>query len=378
MGKAYTHRFVWNGHGTHVVVTGSFDDWSQSLVLQKKPDDPYGPFIVEYTFPETTEPGTRIVYKFVIDNEWIHDADLPYGTDEYQNINNFFDVPREGASLSSQKSSDTLNKIKLFSGSKQNLLSPSRTDLSKVSPSRTDLAKGSPQVSRVELSKGSRGTSEATMEVRAASSLGLSGPKFDEVDRPSYAKGSAELSANTLVPPGEQIRDAKSLGKSIDQELQFVGIHTVSAVTLKEHKLKSEKEHGKAKLIDIVPEVRDLIVNRVEIQPAAAQVQNLDSSASKDITQIIEIAHNQGAKNQQAESANSRAVQLPKRTVSMAKGGQTEASLDPTETTPLGRSSGGSASYGTEDHLSDHAKEKPKENWWSKMWTNFRAVCRII
>ncbi|KAI8815135.1 hypothetical protein BJ742DRAFT_5368 [Cladochytrium replicatum] len=375
MGEPYTHRFAWNGHGKHVVVTGSFDDWSQSLVLQKKPDDLKGPFFAAYTFPESTEPGTRIVYKYVIDNEWIHDADLPYGTDEYQNINNFFDIPREGATLSSQKSSDTLNKIMLFSGSKQNLLSPSRTDLSKGSRSRSDLAKGSPQVSRVELSKGSRGSSEATMEVRAASSLVRSSSKFDEVDRPTYTKGPAELSANTLVTPGEQTRDAQSLGKSIDRELEFVGVHTVA---LKEQKLKTEKDHGKPGLTDSVLEVRKLINDRVEIQPADAQPQNLDSASSKDIAQIIEMANNHGGKNQQAESANSRAFQLPKRTVSMAKGGRPEAlqdSFNPSETTPLGRSSGGSASYGTEDHLSD---QKPKENWWSKMWTKFRAVCRIV
>ncbi|KAJ3053964.1 hypothetical protein HK097_002983 [Rhizophlyctis rosea] len=58
--------FTWPHGGNHVIATGSFDDWTQSLQLHPKSDDPR-------TFEGTVSVADdvhEILYKFVVDGAW--------------------------------------------------------------------------------------------------------------------------------------------------------------------------------------------------------------------------------------------------------------------------------------------------------------------
>ncbi|GAA5976231.1 hypothetical protein JCM5350_001389 [Sporobolomyces pararoseus] len=83
----YQHTFNWKGHGNTVVATGSFDDWKTSLPpLNKQPD---GTFSGQIGVPF----GQKIVYKYVVDGQWMHNMDEQTETDASGNVNNVFNVP---------------------------------------------------------------------------------------------------------------------------------------------------------------------------------------------------------------------------------------------------------------------------------------------
>ncbi|KAG7825275.1 hypothetical protein KL909_001567 [Ogataea angusta] len=65
-----------------VILTGSFDNWSQSLPLIKQRD---GSFSLSFPFPNDTE---KVAFKFVVDGKWITSEDYKVETDELGNKNN--------------------------------------------------------------------------------------------------------------------------------------------------------------------------------------------------------------------------------------------------------------------------------------------------
>ncbi|GAA5879921.1 hypothetical protein JCM16303_004400 [Sporobolomyces ruberrimus] len=87
----YSHTFTWKGHGSTVIATGSFDDWKTSLPpLNKQPD---GTFAGQIGVPF----GQKIVYKYVVDGQWMHNMDEQSETDASGNVNNVFNVPERNA-----------------------------------------------------------------------------------------------------------------------------------------------------------------------------------------------------------------------------------------------------------------------------------------
>ncbi|KAG7910867.1 hypothetical protein KL906_001247 [Ogataea polymorpha] len=65
-----------------VILTGSFDNWSQSLPLIKKGD---GSFTLSFPFPKDTE---KVAFKFVVDGKWTTSENYKTETDESGNKNN--------------------------------------------------------------------------------------------------------------------------------------------------------------------------------------------------------------------------------------------------------------------------------------------------
>ncbi|KAI9090848.1 hypothetical protein DFS34DRAFT_342731 [Phlyctochytrium arcticum] len=73
--KMVQQVFEWKHGGEKVVLTGDFDDWSQSVVAEKGDD---GVFRAKLERP----PHTKIIFKFVVDEVWRNDDNYDIETDE--------------------------------------------------------------------------------------------------------------------------------------------------------------------------------------------------------------------------------------------------------------------------------------------------------
>ena len=73
---------TWNGHGDSVVLTGSFDNWTASVLMIR--DDLDGLFKATIIH----DPSVKLNFKFIVDGEWCCSDGYPTETDEDGNINN--------------------------------------------------------------------------------------------------------------------------------------------------------------------------------------------------------------------------------------------------------------------------------------------------
>jgi len=64
-----------------VHVTGTFDDWGKTAQLEKVGDI----WEKEVELPSADD---KILYKFVVDNEWVIDHTAPQEKDDHNNVNN--------------------------------------------------------------------------------------------------------------------------------------------------------------------------------------------------------------------------------------------------------------------------------------------------
>lgn len=78
-----SYTFKWeHPDAEEVFVTGTFDDWTKSVKLDKKGD------VFEKTV-DLKDASKKIYYKFVVDNNWVLNDSAPKETDTEGNINNF-------------------------------------------------------------------------------------------------------------------------------------------------------------------------------------------------------------------------------------------------------------------------------------------------
>ncbi|KAF2399551.1 hypothetical protein EJ06DRAFT_557351 [Trichodelitschia bisporula] len=78
-----SYTFKWeHPEAKEVFVTGSFDDWTKSVTLERNHD---GVFEKKVDFPLEEK---KITYKFVVDGKWIHNHTAACETDEHGNVNN--------------------------------------------------------------------------------------------------------------------------------------------------------------------------------------------------------------------------------------------------------------------------------------------------
>jgi len=73
----------WRGEGKNVQVAGEFSNW-ETKDLQKKED---GSWMIKLNL----SPG-KYMYKFVVDNEWMVNQDMPTANDDQGNKNNLLEV----------------------------------------------------------------------------------------------------------------------------------------------------------------------------------------------------------------------------------------------------------------------------------------------
>ncbi|CAK7270519.1 Cruciform DNA binding protein [Sporothrix epigloea] len=73
--------FIWPNAGEEVYVTGTFDNWSKTMQLDKVGD-------VFQKSVELQDASKKIYYKFVVDDKWVLDPAAPQERDEEGNINN--------------------------------------------------------------------------------------------------------------------------------------------------------------------------------------------------------------------------------------------------------------------------------------------------
>ncbi|KAG8989893.1 hypothetical protein FRB90_002024, partial [Tulasnella sp. 427] len=85
--STYDAEFYWFGPANQVTVTGSFDDWSQSVHMEKTPAGFSGKVKLPY--------GQKVDYKYVVDGQWQVNPDFPTTYDWQGNINNYLVTPNE-------------------------------------------------------------------------------------------------------------------------------------------------------------------------------------------------------------------------------------------------------------------------------------------
>jgi len=86
----FDYQFEWkNPQAGKVFVTGNFDNWQQVNELEKQPD---GTFKKVIPLPSSEE---KILYKFVVDGNWVIDNSMPVEEDGRGNQNNYINIPVE-------------------------------------------------------------------------------------------------------------------------------------------------------------------------------------------------------------------------------------------------------------------------------------------
>eukprot|EP00124_Ichthyophonus_hoferi_P000901 Ihof_evm10s39 gene=Ihof_evmTU10s39 len=76
--------FQWAHGGTNVYITGTFNDWKERIPLNRSQE--------EFATILDLEPGTTHQYKFIVDNEWRFNPDMPTVPDRAGATNNFLEV----------------------------------------------------------------------------------------------------------------------------------------------------------------------------------------------------------------------------------------------------------------------------------------------
>jgi len=86
----FDYQFEWkNPQAGKVYVTGNFDNWQKVNELEKQPD---GTFKKVIPLPSDEE---KILYKFVVDGNWVVDNNMPVEDDGMGNQNNCLNIPLE-------------------------------------------------------------------------------------------------------------------------------------------------------------------------------------------------------------------------------------------------------------------------------------------
>ena len=86
----FDYQFEWrNSPAEKVFVTGNFDNWKMVNELEKQPD---GTFKKIIKLPTNEQ---RILFKFVVDGNWVIDNTIPIEDDGMGNQNNYIDIPVE-------------------------------------------------------------------------------------------------------------------------------------------------------------------------------------------------------------------------------------------------------------------------------------------
>ncbi|CAH2355563.1 hypothetical protein CLIB1423_28S01112 [[Candida] railenensis] len=80
-----TFTFSWPAGPQEVILTGTFDNWSKTLFLVKQAD---GSFELTVPLPSSDEP---LLYKYVVDGEWVVSQSQKISKDESGNENNVID-----------------------------------------------------------------------------------------------------------------------------------------------------------------------------------------------------------------------------------------------------------------------------------------------
>lgn len=76
------HEFIWKYGGSKVILTGSFDEWSQSILMVR--DHANGVFRATVNL----DPTQTWYFKFVVDGVWRCSLDFCTETDATGNVNN--------------------------------------------------------------------------------------------------------------------------------------------------------------------------------------------------------------------------------------------------------------------------------------------------
>ncbi|CCF56182.1 hypothetical protein KAFR_0A07480 [Kazachstania africana CBS 2517] len=81
------YKFNWCGSAGEVILTGTFDNWGQSITLDKINDEL---FSKKLEFPkEKAALDGKIFFKFIVDGEWKTSGNYNVETDDKGNLNNF-------------------------------------------------------------------------------------------------------------------------------------------------------------------------------------------------------------------------------------------------------------------------------------------------
>ncbi|KIK65600.1 carbohydrate-binding module family 48 protein, partial [Collybiopsis luxurians FD-317 M1] len=83
-----------------VIVAGTFDQWSQSIHLVKGEDGFRGKALVSW--------NAKILYKFIVDGQWVVNTQEPTETDEAGNVNNVFTTPSKPSDVSQANGNGTV------------------------------------------------------------------------------------------------------------------------------------------------------------------------------------------------------------------------------------------------------------------------------
>jgi len=97
-------KFTWRYGGNEVLLTGSFSNWRESVVLRRDGD--------EMTAVLRLAPGSYD-YKFIVDNQWRYDGNQPVVKGRNGNINNVIHVeaPPEQAKEASDPEAPVVEEI---------------------------------------------------------------------------------------------------------------------------------------------------------------------------------------------------------------------------------------------------------------------------
>lgn len=79
-----TFKFHWPHGGKHVILTGTFDDWKETVSMVKEART-----VDEFTATVNLDPSKKTLFKFVVDGVWRCTGEHATEQDTYGNVNNW-------------------------------------------------------------------------------------------------------------------------------------------------------------------------------------------------------------------------------------------------------------------------------------------------
>ncbi|KAJ3040157.1 hypothetical protein HDV00_011377 [Rhizophlyctis rosea] len=296
-----TLHFSWPYEGSHVIATGTFDNWSQSIALQKP--SPETPFEGSTSIEDSIE---EVLYKFVVDGVWMYDMGKENVSDGMGGWNNVVRVKElveardremskqaETESATEMTSEDLANEVRLDvtespveEGAEEK--AGQRTEAGEIA--RDDTSSGVEPPSPTELSESIRKDtrSDSGVDIRGRPG-GLHMSPCDDhqtaAPEPCVADEDSGIfvSAQPILPKAEYIaghNNANVNNSTSDDTLpSFINISAPAPST----PTNENTEHESPNLTPHIPSVTSRSLN---LAPPTPPHTNIDSDASSALSSI--------------------------------------------------------------------------------------------
>ncbi|KAI9893828.1 MAG: hypothetical protein M1814_005381 [Vezdaea aestivalis] len=223
-----SYLFTWAHPAEEVHVTGTFDDWTKSVVLEKKGER----FEKLVDLPKADE---KIFYKFYVDGEWKLDHTAPQQEDGHNNLNNVLTPDHITKKPVTMSSAAPTSSTAALAGAV-----PLESKGSKSQPGAAAISSAAPDSSTAALAK------EVPLEDKVAPSMPGNFPETPQSEPAAFSVNPIPATAGAGNPiklkPGEKVPPPSELTKN-----------TVSSTVVDDPELAKKDQGAKSFSVNPLP-----------------------------------------------------------------------------------------------------------------------------